>query len=81
MIEWISVNTCKITRIGFNQEVKTMYIDFTGSSYDTPYQNVTEEVFKTFSQAHRVDDFYEKKIKGIYEPTKINIENTIACKF
>lgn len=80
MIKWISVNTCQITRIGYNQEINTMYIDFIGSSTDTPYQNVTEEMFKTFSQTERVDDFYEANIKGVYEPTKINIQSTIDCE-
>ncbi len=80
MIEWISVNTCKITRIGYSKEVNAMYIDFIGSTIDTPYQNVSEEVFKTFSQAKKIDDFYETEIKNIYQPTQINTESTIDCE-
>ena len=81
MIEWISVNTCTITRIGYNQEVKTMYIDFAGSSFDTPYQKVPEMVFKKFSKARKTDDFYVNKIKDKYQPTEIDTESSIGCKF
>jgi len=54
MIEWIYVNTPKIIRIAYNPKIKIMYIDFSGSITDTPYQGVTEATFKKFRKAKKL---------------------------
>jgi len=52
-------------------------IDFVGSTTDTPYQNVSEDIFKTFSTALRVDEYYEKNIENVYTPSQLNTESAI----
>lgn len=79
MVEWINVNESKIKRIAYNPEIKIMYIDFTGSSLDVPYHGITENLFKKFSQAKRVDDYYETHIKNKFEAVQISTENQISC--
>lgn len=78
MTDWIYVNTQKITKIGYNQEIKTLYIDFAGSSFDTPYKNISLETFEEFSRADRVDDYYEESIKNKFQPTLLNTDCTIV---
>lgn len=56
-----------------------MYIDFPDSIVDTPFKGVSEEVFKAFSVAENIDEFYEKKIKDVFEKIIINTENQIDC--
>ena len=79
MIEWIDVNTPKIKRIAYNPEIKIMYIDFSGSAIDTPYQDVTEKTFKKFSKARNIDDYYDTHIKDNFERVQISTENKINC--
>ena len=80
MVDWIYVNTSKISRIAYNSTIKTMYIDFPDSIVDVPYKGVTEDVFKKFSEAKNVDEFYENNIKDVFERVVINTENQIDCK-
>lgn len=80
MVEWIYVNTPKISRIAYNAEVSTMYIDFPGSTLDIPYKGVTEAVFREFSQAENVDAYYDLHIKDVYPQIERDIENKIDCK-
>jgi len=80
MIEWIRVRSKKISKIAYNSEVKTMYIDFKGSNVDTPFMKVDENVFKMFCNAEDVDEFYRTKIKNSYQEAILNTENTINCR-
>lgn len=79
MTKWIYVNTPKITRIAYNSEIKIMYIDFTGSIVDIPYRGVTEKIFKKFSKAKKIDDYYEAHIKDKFQTVEISTENKINC--
>lgn len=81
MIEWFYVNTPKINKMAYNAEIKTMYIDFYGSTVDTPFKNVPKNTFLEFSQAYSVDEYYEKHIKTCYEKVKIGTENSINFNF
>ena len=78
MTEWIHVNTNNITRIGYNKDLRTLIIDFVGSACDTPYKNVTEKTFVEFTQAERIDEYYNIFIKDIYKPSEIHTESTIV---
>ena len=80
MVDWIYVNTSKISRIAYNSEINTMYIDFPDSVVDVPYKGVSEEVFKKFSEAKNIDEYYEKHIKDVFDRIVINTENQIDCK-
>lgn len=79
MIKWIEVNTPKIKRIAYNSEINIMYIDFSGSTTDTPYQGVAEYAFRKFSKAKKIDDYYEKHIKDNFQSVQISTENKINC--
>ena len=79
MVEWVYVNTSKITRIAYNSDIEIMYVDFSGSTVDVPFKGVSEKVFREFSQAKNIDDFYENHIKNIFKRIEINTENKIAC--
>lgn len=79
MINWIDVNSPKITRIAYNPEILVMYIDFSGSITDTPYQGVTKAIFKKFSKANDIDGYYETHIKDKFQSVQISTENKINC--
>ena len=67
MVEWVIVKTSKINRIGYNSQVKTMFIDFQGSEIDTPYVDVPENVFKTFSMSDTINKHFKEHIDGKYK--------------
>lgn len=67
MVEWVSVKTSKINRIGYNSKVKTMFIDFQGSEIDTPYINVPKSVYKEFSGSDTVNKYFKEHIDGKYK--------------
>ena len=67
MVEWVVVDTSRINRIGYNREVKTMFIDFQGSQIDTPYVNVPESVFKTFSNSDTINKYFKEHIDGKFK--------------
>ena len=78
MVEWVYLNTPKINKVGYNAKIKTMYIDFSGSTVDTPYKNVIENTFQEFSQAKNADAHYENYIKTCCERVDINTENSVS---
>ncbi|WP_299872704.1 KTSC domain-containing protein [uncultured Cocleimonas sp.] len=67
MVEWVAVKTSRINRIGYNREVKTMFIDFQGSEIDTPYVNVPESVFKSFSKSDTINKYFNEYIDGKFK--------------
>ena len=67
MVEWIAVKTSRINRIGYNKEVKTMFIDFQGSEIDTPYVDVPENVFKSFSKSDTINKYFKEHIDGKFK--------------
>ncbi len=79
MLDWVYVHTSKIKKMAYNAEIETMYIDFIGSTVDTPYKNVSEKTFNEFSQANDVDEHYEMHIKSSCQKVEISTENIISC--
>lgn len=77
MIEWVNVNSKIITRIGYNKMIGTLYIDFSGSTSDTPYKDVSEEIFTEFTKSENVDNYYITFIKDTFEPSHLNSESII----
>lgn len=80
MIEWIYINSEKISKVAYNKEIKTMYIDFIDSNVDTPYAGVTEAIFTAFCEAKNTDEFFKIHIKDCFEKIDINTENSINCR-
>lgn len=70
MVEWVFVNTRKINRIGYNKEVKSLYIDFVGSVTDTAFIQVPESLFESFKEAKSPDKFYDQFVDGYFEVLK-----------
>ena len=66
MIEWYNVNSSAIRRIGYDSIMRTMFIDFEGSSIDRPYCGVPEELFRNFIKSDSMSRFYNQNIKNIY---------------
>lgn len=67
MVEWVLVNSSKINRIGYNKIVRTMFIDFQGSEIDTPYVDVPEDVFKSFSKSDSINEYFNEHIDGKFK--------------
>jgi len=81
MVKWINVNSKKISRIAYNPEVKTMFIDFKGSVVDTPYAGVNQVLFESFTNAEDIDEYYEAFIKKECEVVELDTENVINVNF
>ena len=77
MIEWAYTNTQKINRIGYNREVKAMYIDFVGSEIDSAYVGVPEALFKAFVIAKSIDDFFAQFVDSYYDVVNQPVTNYI----
>ncbi|MEB8431895.1 KTSC domain-containing protein [Cocleimonas sp. KMM 6892] len=67
MVEWVTVKTSRINRIGYSREVNTMFIDFQGSEIDTPYVNVPENIFKSFAASDTINKFFNEHIDGKFK--------------
>ncbi len=80
MIKWINVNSKIMSRIAYNSEVKTMYIDFKDSTVDTPYAGVNKALFKSFCEADNIDEYFETFIKNKCKKVEIDIENTVNIR-
>jgi len=72
MVQWAFVNTQKINRIGYNKEVGSLFIDFTGSDIDTAFINVPESLFQSFIEAKSPDEFYDQFVEGYYDIVKLD---------
>lgn len=80
MINWINVNSKSIIRIAYNFDINIMYINFRGSITDTPYQGVTEDKFRAFSNADDIDEYYKKHIQDVYVEVAMDTENVVGCR-
>ncbi len=67
MVEWVTVKTSRINRIGYCREVKTMFVDFLGSEIDTPFINVPENIFKSFSKSNTINKYFKEHIDGKFK--------------
>jgi len=66
MIDWVSVRSKAIKRIGYDKSTSKMYIKFTSSNTNYEYCNVPEEVFVSFVNASSVGQYYKSYIDGNY---------------
>jgi len=80
MIEWINVDSEIMSRIAYNSEVHTMYIDFKGSIVDTPYAGVKQSLFESFCEAENIDEYYENHIREECEKVELDTENVINVR-
>ncbi len=86
MIEWVIDEDSIIRRIGYDREIKSMYIDFKNSEVDVPFCNVPEEVYIKFVESKSRVRFYLRYIRDFYdcyldEKTKViksNVSETLT---
>lgn len=67
MIEWVSVRSSAIRKIGYDSSCSRMYIDFEDSDPYYTYCKVPESVFNSFVSAHSVGQHYHQYIKDQYD--------------
>lgn len=67
MIEWAIDEKSLIRRIGYDSDIKSMYIDFKNSEVDVPYCNVPEHEYRNFVNAKSKVRYYIKHIRDSYD--------------
>jgi len=67
MIEWVSVFSSEIRKIGYDSTVKKMYIDFEDSEPYYTYSDVPQNLYHQFVSASSVGHFYHQYIKDKFE--------------
>ncbi|RLW61171.1 MAG: KTSC domain-containing protein [gamma proteobacterium symbiont of Stewartia floridana] len=66
MIEWISVRSRAIRKIGYKSTMNRMHIDFEDSDPYYTYCGVLQHVFQQFVSASSVGRFYQQYIRDQY---------------
>jgi hypothetical protein len=67
MINWVSVRSSAIRKIGYDSSTNRMYIDFEDSDPYYTYCRVPDNVFKDFINATSVGRYYHAYIKDRYD--------------
>ena len=67
MIDWVSVTSSAIRRVGYDSTTNRMYIDFEDSDPYYTYCRVPENVFKNFKNANSIGQHYHAYIKDKYD--------------
>ncbi|MFT6634458.1 KTSC domain-containing protein [Alcanivorax sp.] len=67
MVEWISVTSTAIRKIGYDSTTSRMYIDFEDSDPYYTFCRVPEHVFRNFVNASSVGRYYHSHIKDRYD--------------
>ena len=67
MIDWITVFSSDIRKIGYDTSTSRMYIDFADSDPYCEYCGVPVNLYHQFVSASSVGDFYRRYIKDQYE--------------
>jgi hypothetical protein len=67
MIQWISVNSTAIRKIGYDPSTRQMYVDFEDSDPHYTYCGVPHHIFEQFVSARSVGRFYHQYIKDHYD--------------
>ena len=67
MIDWISVFSSEIRKIGYDKSTSKMFIDFADSDPYCEYCGVSEQLYHQFVSASSVAHFYGQYIKDKYE--------------
>jgi len=76
-IQWTRLRKGTINRVGYNNEVNSLYIDFTGSDVDTVYVDVPESLYTLFVEAKDPDKFFKQFVNGYFKEAKLIIENRV----
>jgi len=63
--------------VGYNKEVKSLYVDFIGSDVDTAFLNVPEALYVFFVEAKIPDYFFRSFVEGYFEEAKLKLENNV----
>lgn len=66
MIEWVTVNSTAIRKVGYELETSTMHIDFENSDPAYTFCNVPESIFRELINAQSIGKYYNLYIKGKY---------------
>lgn len=66
MIDWVSVRSSAIRKIGYDASTSLMYIDFEDSDPYYTFYRVPEYVFREFISARSVGRYYHQYIKDRY---------------
>lgn len=77
MIQWARLSKGTINRIGYNIDVKSLYIDFMGSDVDTVYLDVPESLYPLFIEAKDPDKFFQQFVNGYFKEAKLSLENQV----
>lgn len=67
MIDWISVRSSAIKKIGYEVSTSRMFIDFENSDPYFTYCRVPEHVFQNFINARSIGQHYHRHIKAKYD--------------
>jgi len=67
MINWISVRSSAIRKIGYDSSQNKMYIDFEDSDPYYTYCRVPDHIFQAFVSAGSVGSYYHQYIKDQYD--------------
>jgi len=67
MVEWVSVRSTAIRKVGYDSNTNMMYIDFEDSDPYYTYCGVPENIFRQFVSASSVGRYYHQYIKDQYD--------------
>ena len=67
MIEWVSVFSSDIRKIGYDSSINILYIDFKDSDPYHTYCSVPQNLFHQFVSASSVGHFYRQYIKDKFD--------------
>lgn len=81
MIKWTQIRKGTINRVGYNKEVKSLYIDFIGSDTDTAFLNVPEALFTYFVEASFPERFFKLFVEDYFEVAQLKFENNVISTF
>lgn len=67
MIDWVTVRSSAIRKIGYDATTSRMYIDFEDSDPYYTFCGVPEQAFRQFINARSVGRHYHQYIKDRYD--------------
>lgn len=66
MIEWTSVSSTAIRKIGYDKSTMQMYIDFEDSAPYYTFYGVPESFFREFINASSIGKYYHQNVRDRY---------------
>ncbi len=77
LIKWARLEKGTIKRIGYNEEVNSLYIDFIGSDVDAVYVDVPESLYILFVESKNPDKFFQQFVNGYFAEAKLILESQV----